>query len=68
LEKRLNDEVPNRLENMKLTNWSYVNPWLGSAILKVHLRAMKELNELKKSRIWNWDYVINLSESDFPIK
>lgn len=29
---------------------------------------MEFLLDLKLKRVWNWDYVINLSESDFPTK
>lgn len=38
--------------------------WGGASLLKMLLSAMKDLFNLG----WKWDYVINLSESDFPIK
>ena len=42
--------------------------WGGASLLQMHLRAFKELSELKAANEWSWDFVLNLSESDFPIK
>lgn len=42
--------------------------WGGASLLQLHLRIMNEILELKLNETWNWDYLINLSESDFPIK
>lgn len=42
--------------------------WGGSSLTFLHLRAMKDLLELKETKDWNWDYVLNLSEADFPLK
>ena len=41
--------------------------WGGASLLTVLLNAMRELLTMSD---WSssWDYVINLSESDFPIK
>lgn len=39
--------------------------WGGASLLKMLLESMKDLLE-KPS--WHWDFVINLSESDFPVK
>lgn len=54
--------------NVKVANWSMESIWSGPTLLRTHLSAMKDLVHLKSSSTWNWDYVINLSESDFPIK
>lgn len=37
-------------------------------MLKMKLKVMEDLIKKKKSGEWDWDYVINLSESDFPVK
>ena len=42
--------------------------WGGASLVFMHLRAMKDLVEFKSTQEWNWDYVINLSEADFPLK
>lgn len=54
--------------NIRFTKWSIKPVWSGAKILQVHLKALKDLIELKKSKTWDWDYFINLSESDFPIR
>jgi len=40
--------------------------WGGASLLQILLTSMQEL--LKLHERWPWDYVINLSESDFPLK
>jgi protein xylosyltransferase len=40
--------------------------WGGVSLLEILLTSMKELLTLHEK--WPWDYVINLSESDFPLK
>ncbi|CAB3376752.1 Hypothetical predicted protein [Cloeon dipterum] len=40
--------------------------WGGASLLEILLTSMKELLTLHEK--WSWDYVINLSESDFPLK
>lgn len=57
-----------KLPNLKLTSWSMQPIWGGSSLTYLHLRAMKDLLDLKAKENWNWDYVLNLSEADFPIK
>lgn len=54
--------------NFYIAEWSFPSIWGGSTLLKVHLNAMKDILEFKKSKLWNWDFVLNLSETDFPIK
>ncbi|KAI1292127.1 Xylosyltransferase oxt [Halotydeus destructor] len=39
--------------------------WGGASLLKILLSAMKHLVRIENN---DWDYFINLSESDFPIK
>ena len=42
--------------------------WGGSSLFNGYLIALNDLHSLKKSNIWNWDYVITMSESDYIIK
>lgn len=50
--------------NIKLAPVRYSTIWGGASLLKMLLTCMKDFFTLG----WEWDYVINLSESDFPIK
>ncbi|XP_045766664.1 LOW QUALITY PROTEIN: xylosyltransferase oxt [Maniola jurtina] len=50
--------------NVKLATKRYSTIWGGASLLTMLLDSMKDLIRLG----WKWDYVINLSESDFPIK
>lgn len=54
----------NHLKNVHISDWSMSTIWGGASLLEMHLKVMKELIDFK----WNWDYIINLSESDYPIK
>ena len=54
-----------RLRNFVLTRNRFATIWGGSSLLQAHLSFMQEL--LEKSE-WQWDYYVNLSESDYPIK
>lgn len=42
--------------------------WGGASLLTVLLNGMKDLTNNARLWKWDWDYVINLSESDFPLK
>ena len=39
--------------------------WGGASLLKMHLAALEDLVAMED---WKWDFFINLSESDYPIK
>ena len=55
-------------ENIYMPEWSEATMWGGTSLLQMHLRVFNELLDFKRDSKWNWDYVINLSESDFPMK
>lgn len=55
-------------DNIRIADWSMETIWGGSSLLKMHLRVMHELKQLRDEEKWNWSYLINLSESDFPLK
>ncbi|KAK3090588.1 hypothetical protein FSP39_012916, partial [Pinctada imbricata] len=52
------------LPNIFLARRRFATIWGGISLLQAHLEFMKEV--LNKD--WKWDYYINLSESDYPIK
>jgi protein xylosyltransferase len=53
------------LPNVAMAPWSLPSIWGGASLLQVLLRCMEDL--IKKSE-WHWDFFINLSETDYPIK
>lgn len=50
--------------NIKLASSRFSTIWGGASLLTMLLAAMRDLTRLG----WQWDFVINISESDFPIK
>nr|XP_022917570.1 xylosyltransferase oxt [Onthophagus taurus] len=52
--------------NIRLTRNRFATIWGGASLLQMLLSTMKELIDLHTD--WNWDFVINLSESDYPVK
>ena len=54
--------------NMHVAEWAMAPVWGGSTHMKVYLRALDDLVLFKNERKWIWDFVVNLSESDFPLK
>jgi hypothetical protein len=54
--------------NFLMANWSFSTIWGGASLLKMHLKALEELYDLKENGQWDWDFVLNLSETDFPVK
>ena len=54
--------------NMHVAEWAMAPVWGGSTQMNMYLRALEDLVLFKNEKEWNWDFVVNLSESDFPIK
>jgi protein xylosyltransferase len=50
--------------NIKLARIRFSTIWGGASLLRMLLQSMTDLLHSQ----WNWDFVINLSESDFPVK
>lgn len=50
--------------NIRLTRQRFATIWGGASLLQMLLSTMREL--LKTD--WKWDFVLNLSESDYPVK
>ena len=57
-------ELTERFENIELVKKRFATIWGGTSLLEMLLHCFQELLELP----WDWDYVLNLSESDYPIK
>ena len=51
--------------NAAVAPWSMATIWGGASLLKMLLKCMEDLMAKKD---WKWDFFINLSESDYPIK
>lgn len=52
--------------NIRLSRWRLSTIWGGASLLSMMLHCMEEVLDIVD---WNdWDFFINLSESDFPIK
>lgn len=54
------------LPNLRLVNQRYSTIWGGASLLTMLLSAIKEL--LAMDDWTDWDFVLNLSESDWPVK
>jgi protein xylosyltransferase len=54
-----------KFSNIHLTSKRYPTTWGASTLLTAHLEAFKQIFEELK---WNFSFVLNLSESDFPLK
>lgn len=50
--------------NIRLSRKRFSTIWGGASLLEMLMNCMRELLDSD----WNWDFVLNLSESDFPIK
>ncbi|XP_058831412.1 xylosyltransferase oxt [Topomyia yanbarensis] len=52
--------------NIRLSRNRYSTIWGGASLLQMLLSSMEYL--LVDTPHWKWDFVMNLSESDFPVK
>ncbi len=58
-------ELEGRLDNVRMVKERFSTIWGGASLLQMHLSCIRELLRLHH---WRWDYVLNLSESDYPLK
>lgn len=58
-------KLEEKTNNIRLARVRYSTIWGGASLLKMLLESMKDLLD---NGNWHWDFVINLSESDFPVK
>lgn len=57
-------ELEEKFPNIRLARKRFSTIWGGASLLTMLLQCMQDLLESS----WHWDFVINLSESDFPVK
>ncbi|XP_020814451.1 xylosyltransferase oxt [Drosophila serrata] len=57
-------ELETKFPNIRLARKRFSTIWGGASLLTMLLQCMKDLLQSN----WHWDFVINLSESDFPVK
>ena len=60
-------KLESEFANVRLCRQRLATIWGGASLLTVLLNSLRELLTMSD---WSssWNYVINLSESDFPIK
>ncbi|XP_057716974.1 xylosyltransferase 1-like [Corythoichthys intestinalis] len=54
-----------RYPNVRVTPWRMATIWGGASLLGMYLRAMEDLLDM---RDWAWDFFVNLSGADYPIR
>ncbi|XP_030570875.1 xylosyltransferase oxt [Drosophila novamexicana] len=57
-------ELEPKFPNIRLARKRFSTIWGGASLLTMLLQCMQDLLQSN----WEWDFVINLSESDFPVK
>ncbi|XP_053953163.1 xylosyltransferase oxt [Anastrepha ludens] len=57
-------ELESKFPNIRLGRKRFSTIWGGASLLTMLLQCMEDL----LAKEWQWDFVINLSESDFPVK
>ncbi|XP_034448532.1 xylosyltransferase 1-like [Hippoglossus hippoglossus] len=51
--------------NVRVTPWRMSTIWGGASLLTMYLRSMEDLLNMTD---WSWDFFINLSGADYPIR
>ncbi|XP_078140609.1 xylosyltransferase 1-like [Centroberyx gerrardi] len=51
--------------NVRVTSWRMSTIWGGASLLTMYLRSMEDLLQMAD---WSWDFFINLSAADYPIR
>lgn len=54
-----------RYPNVRVTTWRMATIWGGASLLSMYLQSMKDLLAMSH---WPWDFFINLSAADYPIR
>ncbi|XP_039631848.1 xylosyltransferase 1 [Polypterus senegalus] len=52
-------------QNVRITPWRMSTIWGGASLLTMYLQSMKDLLNMAD---WKWDFFINLSAADYPIR
>lgn len=56
--------LESKFSNIRLARKRFSTIWGGASLLQMIMTAMQDI----LNSPWQWDYIINLSESDFPVK
>ena len=59
------EKLSETLPTLRLVKKRFSTIWGGASLLQMLLSSMEELLGMED---WKWDFVLNLSESDYPIK
>ncbi|XP_053550711.1 xylosyltransferase 1 [Bombina bombina] len=51
--------------NVRVTPWRMSTIWGGASLLSTYLQSMRDLLEMSD---WSWDFFINLSAADYPVR
>lgn len=51
--------------NVRVTPWRMATIWGGASLLTMYLQSMEDLLKMTD---WSWDFFINLSAADYPIR
>ncbi|XP_053706689.1 xylosyltransferase 1-like isoform X1 [Synchiropus splendidus] len=54
-----------RYPNVRVTAWRKATIWGGASLLGMYLRSMEDLLNMAD---WSWDFFINLSAADYPVR
>uniref|UniRef100_A0A8D0GR24 Xylosyltransferase 1 n=1 Tax=Sphenodon punctatus TaxID=8508 RepID=A0A8D0GR24_SPHPU len=58
-------QFANHYPNVRVTSWRMATIWGGASLLSTYLQSMRDLMEMND---WPWDFFINLSAADYPIR
>ncbi|XP_071616515.1 xylosyltransferase 1 isoform X1 [Heliangelus exortis] len=58
-------QFANQYPNVRVTSWRMATIWGGASLLSTYLQTMRDLMEMND---WPWDFFINLSAADYPIR
>ncbi|KAL6476230.1 hypothetical protein MHYP_G00147290 [Metynnis hypsauchen] len=57
--------LANQYPNVRVTLWRMSTIWGGASLLSMYLQSMRDLLAMAE---WPWDFFINLSAADYPIR
>ncbi|XP_039979693.1 xylosyltransferase 1-like isoform X2 [Xiphias gladius] len=57
--------LASQFPNVRVTPWRMATIWGGASLLTMYLRSMEDLLKMAD---WSWDFFINLSAADYPIR
>lgn len=57
--------LTHQYDNVRVVSQRIATIWGGASLLQMLLQTMKEALDM---RDWTWDFYLNLSESDYPVK